>query len=177
MWNFRCALIAKIPDEAIQPGICRQSVGAWIALEGVFFIVCAFFFFLGKLADDFAGRVQNFQSNLRRLFLFLGFAFAGFVGLRLRVSRRAGSFFLVWFLERGFQPVINDCSGGRILSHVPSRSKKRATKYSVAGGGRREQVRLLLRHRLVVLFQRCDVVEHPETTSVSRDYKVVAMVV
>src|SRR5581483_6436632 len=76
--NLGGTLIALVPHETIQAGIRGKFLAAAAAAEEVFFFITATrLLFLGELADDVAGGVENLQCDLGRLFLLAGRAFVG----------------------------------------------------------------------------------------------------
>src|SRR5437879_1943551 len=141
MRHFASAFVIEIPDKAVQTGFKRKFAGIAIWRSEALILV-AFLLFLWEMANDFARGIEDVQRNLgsfavgclrvgacrallwsralRRIFRFSFFLF--------------GFLLVVRFFQRGFQPVVDHCPGGRIFSGVCAAPEERAAKERVIRG-------------------------------------------
>src|SRR5229473_1514756 len=114
MRYFARAFVIEVPHKAVQPRFAGQRARISIRRAEAF-IRFALLLFLGEVADDFAGSIENIQRNLRRFGFLLRIGFrAAFCFVvrarRLRAGIAAVFFLRIRFFQRGLQPVIDDCS-------------------------------------------------------------------
>ncbi len=163
--HFAGAFVIEIPNEAVQSGVGGKRTRIAIGCAEAF-ILLALFFFLGKVANHFARRIENVERN------FGSFAFGCF-----RIAVLLLGFFLVGvrLLQRSFQPIVDHRASRGILAGIGAGAEERAAEHRVTCRGRSEQIRGILSDRVAVLFKRCDVIKHPEAAAVCGDNQVVVL--